>query len=180
MSSETSSGQARRIHPFVVVVEARPEHHPAFRDLNLQWIDAHFRREPKDVALLDDPQAEVLDRGGQIFVAIHDHDPIGVCAMIPFEGDGSTPGDGSSNPVYELIKMAVRPESRGLGAGRALMHAAETWAKRQRARRIVIVTNSSLAPAVRLYESHGYRTVHSGPHPSYERADLIFEKDLEP
>jgi GNAT superfamily N-acetyltransferase len=151
-----------------VIVEARPEHFDAFRDLNLEWIDAYFEREPNDLALLSDPSEAILARGGQIFVAFHDHEIVGVCAVMPCKA----PGD------YELTKMAVREKSRGLGAGRALMQAAETWCQHQAARRIVIITNSALHPAVRLYETSGYERIHSGPHPSYKRADLIFAKGL--
>lgn len=166
MSPTSSIEGSSRARSFVIVVEARPEHFKAFRELNLQWIDEHFEREAKDIETLNDPKGTILDKGGQIFVAMHDHEAIGACAVVPWESDGE----------YELVKMGVHPKSRGLGAGRALMHAAEAWCAKRGSRRIVIVTNSVLTPAVRLYESFGYDLIHSGPHPSYKRADLIFEK----
>ena len=153
--------------PCVVVIEACAEHMPAFRDLNFQWIDEHFEREPKDVAMLKDPVRFIVEVGGQIFAALRDHDIVGVCAVIPI-GDCE----------YELVKMAVKTEARGLGAGRALMQAAEAWCARHGAKRIEIITNSVLEPAVRLYEKSGYALIHSGPHASYKRADRIFEKYL--
>ena len=170
MQTMTLPPDSTHFHPraFVVVVEALDEHLAAFRDLNLEWIDAHFMREAKDIEVLNDPVKWILEPGGQVFAALHDHLVVGVCAMMALPSSGE----------FELVKMAVRPDRRGLGAGRALMQAAEAWCLRQNAKRILIVTNSALTPAVRLYETSGYKLIHEGPHPSYQRADRIFEKRL--
>ena len=168
MSYDPRPTTPRAPRPLVVVVEARTEHLAEFRELNLQWIDRHFEREAKDVETLSNPVEKIVAPGGQIFVAMHENDVVGVCAMAKLEGDGE----------YELIKMAVKENRRGLGAGRALMQAAESWCARQGAKRILIITNSALGPAMRLYETSGYEQIHAGPHPSYKRADRIFEKRL--
>lgn len=158
-----------RLRPKVVVVEAStPEHFAAFRDLNLQWIDKLFEREPKDMEVLCNPVEKIISPGGQVFVALHENEPVGVCAMMPT----GTPNE------FELIKMGVREDIRGLGIGRALIEGSEAWCRKMGAVRLIIITSSKLKPALRLYDSSGYKVIHSGPMECYKRADLLLEKLL--
>lgn len=72
----------------------------AFYDLNLAWISAYFRVEPKDEATLSDPQGTILTLGGEIFVAeAEDSTAAGCVALLPM-----------ANESYEVAKMAVARE----------------------------------------------------------------------
>ena len=73
---------------------------------------------------------------------------VGCVALIPI-GDG----------VYELSKMAVSPELRGLGIGRRLLQYAVAQAKQIGARSLFLGSNAKLENAVHLYESIGFRHV---------------------
>ncbi|MBX2988384.1 MAG: GNAT family N-acetyltransferase [Bdellovibrionaceae bacterium] len=150
----------------IIIREYKKDFAPDFERLNRDWIETYFAIEKKDLEQMRNPQA-LIDGGGQIFFALDGDRVVGTAAAVRIE-DG----------VYEIAKMAVDRERRSQGIGRRLMDAAERWIIAQGARKILILTNSILQPAVRLYESSGYTEVHRGPHPSYQRADLIFAKQV--
>jgi GNAT superfamily N-acetyltransferase len=57
---------------------------------------------------------------------------------------------------FELAKMGVTLEAQGRGIGRLLAVAAIDYAKRAGARQVELFTNSTLAPAIHLYEQLGF------------------------
>jgi GNAT superfamily N-acetyltransferase len=138
----------------------------AFKALNLAWIERYFRVEPKDIAQTDHPE-ECVAGGGEIFFVVVAGEAVGTCAMY------------RTGPAqFELAKMAVHPDYHGRGFGDRLMEAAESWARRQGAAEILILSNTVLAPAIALYRKHGYETIHLGPHPDYERCNIEMKKRL--
>ena len=120
----------------------------AFRDLNLEWILKYFEVEPSDVEVLENPQPNILDPGGSIFVACEGSTVAGVCALMK-EGDD----------VYQLAKMAVAPAFQGRGIGRLLANAAIDRARTVGASEVQLFTNDMLLPAMSLYRSLGFRQV---------------------
>ena len=148
------------IRPFV------PTDAPAFHDLNMQWLTAYFHVEPKDTVTLFDPQGTILDLGGQIFVADRNGQTVGCVALLPMLGHG-----------YEVAKMAVDTNAQGHGIGRRLMTAAISWARGQGATRLYLESNTRLTPALRLYESAGFRHLAEAERPvsPYARADVFME-----
>jgi GNAT superfamily N-acetyltransferase len=159
-----STSAAVRIVPFD---PARPDHHAAFRDLNLAWIEAHFTLEARDRHELDDPQGHILAAGGQIFMAEVDGgagpgagEVLGTCALLA-EPDGAC----------ELAKMAVSETARGRGVGRALGEAAVAAARALGAPRIDLLSNTVLAPAIALYRALGFVEVPLPPS-DYARANI--------
>lgn len=143
------------------IVEFRPELAAAFEALNRAWIERDFVVEPADEAAFRDPVGHIVAPGGQILFALMGTDAVGTCALIA-HGTG----------VYELAKMAVREESRGLGIGGRLMAAAIEWSRRAGAEQLLLVTNSRLLPALRLYEKFGFKQVPLDPGGEYTRADV--------
>lgn len=146
----------------------RPEHARAFAELNRAWLVENDLLEPLDEQQLQNPEGEILAPGGQIFVAISGQEVLGTCAAIP-HGPG----------VYELAKLAVSSAARGQGLGRKLVTACLAFAKERKAHRLVLVSNSRLRPALRLYETFGFQ--HRQP-PSplpYTTADVYMELDLD-
>ena len=57
---------------------------------------------------------------------------------------------------YELIKMGVSPEARGLGAGEMLLKAMLARAQVLGFDRLFLLTNAKSATAIRLYEKIGF------------------------
>jgi putative acetyltransferase len=141
----------------------------AFRLLNEQWIKHYFKIEAKDEAVFADPQKIILEPGGQILFAIAGGKSVGCCALLPMD-DGE----------FEVTKMAVAPGHQGKGIGRRLLHAVIEEARRMQARRLYLETNHILEPAIRLYESLGFRRLHpTQVTPSrYDRGDVHMELKL--
>lgn len=142
----------------------------AFRQLNERWITRFFKIEEEDLAILGDPQRYVLDRGGQILLAVADNIPIGCCALFPME-DGST---------YEVVKMAVAEQFQGRNVGTMLLTSIIETARRLGAKRLYLETNEKLAPAIHLYKKLGFVRLQGGatPKSAYARAGVYMEKWL--
>ena len=138
----------------------------AFRTLNEEWISRHFVLEPKDIETLSDPRTAIFSKGGQIFMAYANAEPVGCVALIPMD-----------HRVTELSKMAVDPRYRGRGIGRRLLEHAIERARAMGAKSIFLGSSTKLSAAVHLYETLGFRHVDRdalGPMP-YKRADVFMQ-----
>jgi putative acetyltransferase len=139
---------------------------PIFRELNEQWITRYFKMERADEEALGDPGGKILNRGGRILLAFDGDRGVGCCALLPMGAQ-----------EFEVAKMAVAESHRGQGIGHRLMSATIARAREIGATRLYIETNHTLAPAIRLYRSHGFqdlpaeRVVQS----PYARADVFME-----
>jgi GNAT superfamily N-acetyltransferase len=153
-------------HDGLRIVPFRAEHAEAFRDLNLAWIRKYFVVEDRDARDLGDPQTHIIAPGGQILMAELKGECVGACALMR-EREG----------VFELAKMTVSESVRGLGVGRALGEAAIAYARSIGARRVELLTNSSLLPAITLYHALGFVDVPLGA-TEYSRANVHMVLDL--
>ena len=151
----------------VRIVPYAPGHRAAFRDLNLEWIATYFEVEAEDRKVLDDPDGHVLALGGAILMALDGDEPVGTGALIPIG-----PGE------FELAKMAVTPRARGRGIGRQVCAALLALALERGARRVELLSHTSLGPALALYRSLGFREIPLGPVP-YRRANIRMELSFE-
>jgi putative acetyltransferase len=140
----------------------------AFRTLNEEWIARYFAIEAQDRRQLDDPIAAYIETGGEILIAERDSRAVGCVALMP---DG--------NGAYELSKMAIAPDLRGQGAGRALLGAAIDHARGLGASSLFLGSSRKLTNAVHLYEALGFE--HVAPetlHMPYARADVFMQLTL--
>jgi putative acetyltransferase len=78
---------------------------------------------------------------------------------------------------FEVAKMAVEPSYQRAGIGRRLLHAAIEEARNAGAQRLYLETNHLRTPAIRLYESLGFKHLPENRIvPSqYARADVYME-----
>jgi len=152
------------------IVDFDPRWRADFARLNIQWLEQYFVVEPIDREVLSDPDTHILADGGHVLFAIDEDDRVVGTVALKHEGDG----------VYELTKMAVDPSVRGRGIGRLLMEGALRTYRAVEGRELFLESNSSLAPALNLYESAGFRH-HPAPRPGshYARADvyMVYEAD---
>lgn len=117
-----------------------------FHDINAEWIEAMFRLEPTDRQVLENPRREIVDRGGTIlFVEARGLGIVGACAL---QKTGET--------SFELTKMGVREQARGLKAGEFLLAAVIERARALGADPLYLLTNARCAAAVHLYEKLGF------------------------
>lgn len=146
----------------------RPEHTSRFAELNREWLEKYHLMEPSDEAQLADPQTHFLTDGGQIFVALHSGNVIGTCAAVPHGVD-----------EFEIAKLAVAAEFRGQGVARRLVEHCIAYVRARNVRRIVLVSNSQLQPALRLYQSLGFRHCAVPEIRAYANADVYMELNLD-
>ena len=78
--------------------------------------------------------------------------------------------------IAEIKRMWISPKMRGLGVGRRLLAELERLARKRRMRAIRLDTNESLAEAMRLYRTSGYREIDRYNDNPY--AQRWFEKTL--
>ena len=155
------------MHAPVRILTYEPRHAAAWRSLNETWIRRLFAIEAKDLVMLDDPDGQVLAKGGAIFMAEDRAEPVGCVALLPMADGG-----------YEVAKMAVAEQAQGRGVGRLLMQACIAEGRARGAPRLYIETNSGLAPAMALYRSSGFTDLPPQPSP-YARCDVWLELRLQ-
>jgi putative acetyltransferase len=151
----------------VIIDTFRVDDHGAFDALNRAWLTDYGLLEAPDERQLADPVGQIIGPGGQIFVARRSGEVIGTCAVLPHhEG------------VLELVKLTVAPAAQGLGLGRRLVEACVAFARGRGARRLVLLSNSQLGAALRVYEGLGFRRAPIPPDAAYLTADVYMELDL--
>ena len=154
--------------PAVRFVDYEPKYRDVFRSLNEQWISQYFKMEEWDYKALDNPEEYILQKGGAIIVALYEDKPVGVCALIKM-----------NDPIYdfELAKMAVSPTMRGKHIGQLLGEATIKKARELGCKMLYLESNTSLKPAISLYEKLGFKRVYGRVSP-YERSDIQMEMEL--
>ena len=118
-------------------------------------LDPAFYRVPARAAVAAFLQRRLAELDGEILVAVIDGQVIGMVGVAVQEA----PDPGSvvrAVPTVDL-GISVLEEWRGRGVGKALMAAAERWARERGAARMVLDMSAENAGALRFYERLGYR-----------------------
>jgi ribosomal protein S18 acetylase RimI-like enzyme len=150
----------------IEIVDFRSEHQPWFEQLNRGWIEKYFWMEPVDAEVLQNPQRNILDKGGYIFMAYCNREIAGTVALKFVRGG-----------VYEFTKMAVDEKFRGKHIGKTLAYAAIERARSLGADKIILYSNTILTTAIALYRKLGFKEVSlDGP---YKRSNIKMELALE-
>lgn len=147
----------------IVAYEDKYQH--AFKGLNEEWISKYFEIEDADRKALDNPQSYILEKGGRIFVALYNDEPVGVCALIKM----NDPEYG-----YELAKMAVSPNVQGKSIGWLLGQEVVKAAKELGASKLYLESNTLLKPAINLYQKLGFKKI-VGRSTPYARCNIQME-----
>ena len=130
------------------IVRYQDKYAANFKQLNLEWLNKYALTEEADLAMLDDPQGQISNTGGCIFLAKDGEEIVGSAALIK-EAEGE----------FELAKMAVAAGWQGKGIGKLLIERCLDTAKELGANRIFLVSNSQLKTAIAMYENYGFRHV---------------------
>jgi N-acetylglutamate synthase-like GNAT family acetyltransferase len=155
----------------IAIVPFEPRHARAFRELNIAWVERYFGTvEEMDSQLLNAPEERITNKGGAILI-VEDRsgNAIGCVALVP-AGEG----------VLELVKMAVADDWQGKGVGGMLLDAAIAKARELGARAVYLESNSSLKPAMRLYERAGFQhlSAEQRPRSPYARCNVHMRLEL--
>ena len=119
-----------------------------FRQLNEAWISKYFRLEDSDKQVLSNPQRHILDKGGNIFLALQDRKVVGCCALLVHD-------------LYtcELAKMVVDPSVQGKGIGSLLGNALIDKARQRGFKSVILEGNTKMAASILLYRKLGFHEV---------------------
>jgi DNA-binding MarR family transcriptional regulator/N-acetylglutamate synthase-like GNAT family acetyltransferase len=140
-----------------------------FRDLNVEWLEEYFEVEPEDEKILSDPQGFVIEPGGEIFLVRLDGRIVGTAAMLKHGRD-----------TFEMAKMCVTKEYRGVGIGLALAEKVIAEARERGAARIFLLTSPKLVVARGLYHKLGFRETDARPVAKeiYRRCTVAMQLEL--
>lgn len=150
----------------IELIEFQHKYRSFFESFNKAWIEEYYTIEPKDKYVLENPEEAILKDGGKILFAKHQDKVIGTVALKKIEGG-----------VFELTKMAVDKNARGIGAGKLLCKSAIEEAKKMNAQTLILYSNTRQSVAINIYRQMGFTElpVEKG---AYERADIKMELSL--
>lgn len=132
------------------IVKYTPERRQDFVDLNVWWIEKYF-------GAVEQADRDEFD---------HVEDEIAKGGMAIDRGEGE----------WEIAKLGSAPDRPHKGYGKAVFEACVDWAEQHGAKRIYMLTNSSLSTAIHIYESHGFQRVFLEDYGGYARGDYALEK----
>jgi GNAT superfamily N-acetyltransferase len=136
----------------IEIIDYQPELQSHFERINKAWVEQYFSLEPFDIAQLEQPEENILKKGGQIIFAQENNQILGTVAIIP-----------SAEPnTFEMIKMGVSKEGQGRGIGFQLGKAILERARLLGANRVVLYSSSKLGPALQLYKKLGFQELDMG------------------
>ncbi len=152
----------------VTIVEYTHEHRVRFKEINEQWITRLYVMEEEDIKTVEDPEGYVLKGGGKIYIALYKGYPVGTCAYLNM-GEG----------VYEMIKMAVDEEYRGLKIGNKIGEESVQAIRNLGAKKIILFSNTEgSAKAIKLYYKLGFQEVPLGTS-EFIRANIRMELNFD-
>ena len=151
----------------VKIIEFDPAHRDTFRDLNFEWLSKFFKIEDKDRKQLENPEEEIISKGGYILFAQYENEIAGTVALIKH-----------NEKTYELAKMAVTEKFQGKQIGKSLAIAAIDKVKSLDADNLYLETSSKLTTALSLYKNLGFAEVENKVPSEYNRATLRMELNL--
>lgn len=151
----------------LIVVEFEKKYRRDFDQLNRLWIEKYFKLEPADVYVLENPEENIIQPGGAILIALNDLLAVGTVGLRKLNAT-----------TYELIKMAVHENSRGKGIGELLGFAVLEKARLLGAETVILYSNTTLKPALSLYQKLGFVEVPLEADVDYERCDIKMEVHL--
>lgn len=130
----------------ITIVDYRPEHQPYFEKFNRAWIEEYFVMEPLDIAVLQNPEENILKNGGAILMALYNGEVAGTAGLRKLD-DGK----------FEFTKMAVDKNFRRRGIAEKLCYACFEKARELGADSVTLYSNTLQAAAIKMYEKIGFQ-----------------------
>lgn len=153
----------------IEIVPYRPALKKHFKKINEEWLKKYFVVEEADYRQLNDPNGQIIRKGGQILFAKIDGRIVGACALIRHQ-----------NSMLELCKMGVTARAQGLGIGSRLAKEVAILAKNSGAEKLYLYTAPELKSAFKIYKQLGFKKKNTIPLPAhhYQRQTFAMELDL--
>lgn len=149
------------------IAEYEKKYKKDFIELNTRWVERFFKMEQEDREILYHAE-DFLEKGGMIFFAVEGKRVLATCMAFPVE-----------DTIWEICKLAANEKDQGRGAGTAVFRACINYAERHGAKKITLISNHILKPALHIYEKMGFRRVPLSRGNEYKRADVQYEYIVE-
>jgi len=133
-----------------------------FFDLNIEWLEYFFQVEEYDYEVLSNSKKYIINKGGKIFFAESAGNIIGTVALMPTK----------NKLVFELTKMAVKPDYRNKGIGKKLLKKCIDYSKSNSYSSIILYSNKKLNNAIHLYRNFGFKEIKMEKKSPYLRANI--------
>ena len=140
-----------------------PKYKNDFIRLNKEWIESYFKIESSDIETFSHVD-EIVEQGGQIFLAIDDGEVVGCCALKNHQEKQS----------YELAKMAVSPLHQGKHIGYLVGKTVLDYARQNGITKIFLEGNTHLEASIALYRKLGFAEIPLKDN-AYDRCDILME-----
>lgn len=147
----------------VKIITYHKEFKEIFRNINYEWIKKYFEVTELDKKAFDNPQQEIIDKGGFIFLAQYENQILGSIAL-----------ERITDQQYALTRMGVDLDYQGKKIGQFLMEKVIEISKELKLSSIILYTNQKLVNALNLYFKNGFKVVPLDDVP-YTRATIKME-----
>ncbi len=144
------------------IISFDKRHSRDFYNLNIEWLQTYFYVEPFDEEVLSKPEHYIIDKGGHIFFAKLEDIIVGTVALMPTKEPN----------IFELTKMAVSPERRGLQIGQGLMQFCLNFAKDNNFEGLMLYSNTKLENAIYIYRKYGFVEIPVEENSPYKRGNI--------
>lgn len=146
--SQIQISQEKRILEDIEVFEYNRSYHSDFYKISHLWMSKLFGVSPQEQKTLENPKKYILDLGGKILLARYKNEIVASSSLTRL-----------SYNRYQLTKIGVLEEFRGLKIGKKLLANTIEKCKRLGAKSIYLQTSQKCATATALFQSFGFTTV---------------------
>jgi len=170
LTMKVNDGLKQKSIDEVNIVPYKRKYKSDFAKLNYEWLEKYFnteKGEAEDKRLLNNPEREIIKKGGEIFFALLNENVVGTCAVLKI-----------NNTFYEIAKMSVTENAQGKQIGKKLALTAIGYAVEKGASKLRLYTSSKLTAAQNLYRVLGFTEVKEKPNHRYKRKLILMELDL--
>lgn len=149
------------------IIEYDSRYKNSFVQFNTDWIVDNFGNlEEEDIETFEKIEEE-LKAGAMIYFAIENDVPLATCMAKPM-----------NEGTWEICKLASNKHREHKGCGSAVFEAAMQWAINHGAKRLFLLSNSKLKPAIHIYEKFGFKEIKLNDY-EYIRGDIAFERVID-
>lgn len=145
------------------IVEYQKKYEKDFIELNTAWVEKYFVMEQEDCDILYHAE-DFIKKGAMIYFAVEEERVLATCMTFP-----------TGNDTWEICKLASNEKYQGKGAGTAVFKACMNYAINHGAKKMTLISNHILKPALHIYKKMGFREVPLNRGSEYERADVQCE-----
>jgi ribosomal protein S18 acetylase RimI-like enzyme len=143
---------ARKYIDKLDIREYSSKYYSEFKEMNVEWLMESVGISDYDEKVLNNPENEILKKGGTIFIAFAGIEMVGTFILLPV-----------NHQDIELTKLAVKKSFRRIGIGEKLMNYAIEKAVKDGYSSVILLTHPTLTEAIELYKKLGFNEIPAHP-----------------